>query len=120
MQVAPFQIGPFGNAITEAAKTWREMFDAHGSIAIAGAIAPDHLADLVARAARAPFTDEYVDGVGSRAIEAPQRLGAAISLMLHDRNLLRWMEQATGAVPLRAVAGRLRQIRQAPSRLRDR
>jgi hypothetical protein len=111
MEVAPFQIGRFGIAITDPAEVWRERFDANGSIAIAGAFAPDHLADLVARAARAPFADEYVDGVGGRAIEVPQRLGAAISLMLHDRNLLRWVEQATGAIPLRAVAGRLVETR---------
>ncbi len=108
---SPFQIGPGGAAIAAPPTAWRERFDAVPALAFDGLFAPDFCTELVARAAKANFAEDLVDGIGSRMVETPQRIGAAISLMLHDRKLLDWIEQATGAGPLRAVAGRLVQTR---------
>lgn len=111
MQDAPFRIGTWGTVVTGAPEPWREQFERDCAIAISGAFAADHLADLVARAARSKFVDDHVKNIGDRAIEEPQRIGAAISLMLHDRGMMDWIERATGVAPVRALAGRLVETR---------
>jgi 2OG-Fe(II) oxygenase superfamily len=111
MREAPFLIGQNGTSVTGAPAPWRSQFDQDFALRISGAFAPDYLAKLVERAAGARFIEDQVEGIGSRAIEAPQRIGAAISLMLHNQQLLRWIEQATGVGPVRAFAGRLAETR---------
>lgn len=111
MHDAPFQIGQFGVSIPGAHQPWREQFDRDCAISLSGVFPPDHLAKLVERAARTEFADDFVEGIGWRAIESPQRVGKALSLLLHSPPLLRWFERATGSGPLRAVAGRLVETR---------
>ncbi len=111
MQEAPFRIDRFGTTVTGAPEPWRERFNRDLAIGIPEPFAPDHLADLMARAARADFVDDHVINVGDRAIEARQRIGAGLSLMLHDRALMDWVERATGTGPLRALAGQLAETR---------
>jgi hypothetical protein len=73
--------------------------------------APRLLQSLVERAASASFIDDDVYRVGQRAIEANQRVGKSISLLLARQALLDWLEDATDIRPLRATAGRLVQTR---------
>ena len=66
---------------------------------------------LMDKADGATFVDDDVRGLGTRAIESPQRVGSALSVMLERRNWLDWLEAVTGIAPLRAMAGRLTQHR---------
>ena len=111
MQEAPFRIDQFGTAICAAPGPWRARFEQDFALRLFGVFLPEQLAKLVDHAARTHFVDDHVKGIGDRAIESPQRIGAALSLMLHDIKLLQWVEQATGVGPLRAVAGRLAETR---------
>ncbi len=111
MQGAPFQISQFGVSVSGAPEPWREQFDRDCAVSFSGVFAPEYLAKLLERAAQANFADDFVEGIGWRAIESPQRVGKALSLLLHSPALLRWFERATGSEPLRAVAGRLVETR---------
>lgn len=111
MPDSPFQISRYGTTVNAAPEPWRAPFERDFAISIPNAFAPDHLSDLIARAAQAEFVDDHVVDIGDRAIEARQRIGAAMSLMLHNRGLMDWVEQATGTGPLRALAGRLAETR---------
>lgn len=62
--------------------------------------------DLVMRQLdRASFELEQVAGIGDREIEGGSRAGAGLMLALKRRNLLDWLERATGCGPLNGVAG---------------
>lgn len=111
MQEAPFQIGQFGVSVTGDPAPWRERFKRDCAFSFSGAFAPEYLAKLLERAAQSQFADDFVDQIGWRAIESPQRVGKALSLLLHSAPLLHWLVEATGSAPLRAVAGRLVETR---------
>jgi 2OG-Fe(II) oxygenase superfamily len=108
---APFCIGAQGVAILEDPAVLRARFNEVPAIAFTGIFDPDFAAKMEQRAAATDFAEEYVDRIGSRMIEQPQRVGKALSLLLHTSALLEWLEQATGAAPLRAVAGMLVETR---------
>jgi 2OG-Fe(II) oxygenase superfamily len=108
----PFLIGSQGVTILSDPAPWRERFDRLPAIAIPNALEPGFCARMVERAARTRFvTDGDIEQIGTRLVESPQLIGRAISLLLHSVELLRWLEDATGAKPLRAVAGRLAEMR---------
>lgn len=108
---SPFLIGPHGVTVTADAAFWRASFATLPAISIPFAFEPEFCAKMVARAARAEFVEDHVARIGLRAIEVPQRVGAALSLLLHSPALLDWLEQVTSMGPLRAVAGRLVETR---------
>ncbi len=90
---------------------YRTLFDVQSSLRLDGVFAPDLLAKLVSTAAAAPFIEDHVAKIGLREIEAQQRVGASINLILGRHGWLDWLEQATGQAPLRATTGRLVQTR---------
>ncbi len=107
----PFVIAAQGVRVTGDPAPFAAGFARLPALALPDTFAPDFCAALVARAARASFVEDRVERLGTRAVEAPQRVGAALSLLLHSPALLAWIEAATGAGPLRAVAGRLVEAR---------
>lgn len=108
----PFLIGSQGVAIRSGPAPWRERFDRLPAIAIPAAFEPELCTRMVERAARARFVaDGDIEQIGTRLVEAPQLIGRAISLLLHSADLLHWLEEVTGAGPLRAVAGRFAEMR---------
>lgn len=107
----PFLIGSQGVTILSDPAPWRERFDRLPAIAIPAALEPGFCSRMVERAEQADFVDDDVERIGTRAIESPQRVGKAFSLLLHSQGLLSWLERATGIEPLRAVAGRLVETR---------
>jgi hypothetical protein len=110
-QEAPFRIGPRGVSVEAPPDRWRAQFDEVQAVSLNSVFDPGFLARLVERSAQAHFADDPVENVGHRAIEEPQRVGKVLSLLLHSQNLLRWIELATGVEPLKAVAGRIAEIR---------
>lgn len=107
MTSAPFMIGTMATALAGDAARLRPEFARDHRLIFDAPLAPDMLEMLLARAAAANFVDDDVEYIGRRDIEAPQRVGSLISLILARQPFRQWIEQATGQSPLRAVAGRL-------------
>lgn len=108
---APFEIGLQRTLIATPADVWRNSFATLPAFAFETVIAPDAMARLVSHAANAVYADDDVQRVGVRQVETPQKVSAAINLMLGRRTLFEWLEQATGCGPIKAVAGRIAQTR---------
>jgi hypothetical protein len=111
LAMPPFQIAAAETRIQADPALFRARFAADAALRFDGVIAPDLLERLLASAAAADFVENPVLGLGQREIEAAQRVGASINLLLGRHAWLDWLEQATGLAPLRATAGRLVQTR---------
>lgn len=107
----PFIIDRMATALQADPLDYRARFDAQPAFLFDDPFAPEFLVRLMAQSAAASFVDDDVEQIGTRQIEAPQRVGGAISILLARSSLLTWLEAATGTGPLRAVAGRLVQTR---------
>lgn len=86
---------------------YRERFDRDNYLLFDAPFAPAFLTTVMARAAAAQFSDDDVEYVGRRQIEAPQRVGGLLNLVLARQVLRDWIEQATGLAPCCAASGRL-------------
>lgn len=104
---APFTIDAMGTSFHCDPQEWRARFAARPAMLFGNVFAPALLARLMHRADEASFVPEHVERVGSREVETPQRVGASLSLMLGREPLYQWFEQATAAVPIRGVSGRV-------------
>lgn len=107
----PFLIDAMTTRIDGEPTDYRTAFENVPALLIEGALDGQLLQSLLDRAAAAPFADDYVEHIGPRQVEFPQRVGKVINLLLERPNLLEWFEAATGVSPLRAAAGRLVQTR---------
>lgn len=107
----PFTISASGTSIHADPAEYRVRFNEQSSLLFEDVFEPDFLAKLVSNAAAAPFVENMVENIGLREMEAQQRIGATISLLLGRLDFLDWLEQATGITPLRATMGRLVQTR---------
>ncbi len=111
MPVSPFTIDTMATPLQAAPAQFRQTFGRDCSLVFEEPFSPGLLSMLMKRAANASFIDDDVEYIGKREIEAPQRVGGTISLLLARQAFLQWVAQATGRSPLRAVAGRLVQTR---------
>lgn len=107
----PFSIDAMATTMMAEPAQFRQVFERESSLLFDEPFAPDMLDMLMTRAANASFIEDDVDHIGTREIEAPQRVGGMISLLLARQTFRQWVERATGQSPLRAVAGRLVQTR---------
>lgn len=107
----PFSIDTMTTTMEADPAQFRRAFERDSSLLFDAPFAPDMLHRLMTRAAGASFVDDYVENIGTREIEAPQRVGGMISLLLARPAFRQWLEQATGLAPLSAAAGRLVQTR---------
>lgn len=103
----PFSIDTMTTTLHADPTESRRHFERDSVLNFAQPFAPDLLRILMMRAAGAEFVPNDVVRIGTREVEAPQRVGGMINLMLARPGFLQWVEQATGLSPLRAVAGRL-------------
>lgn len=103
----PFTIEPMATSLHADPGQFRPKFAREHHLLFDAPFAPAMLARLMARAAAASFVADDVEYIGRREIEVPQRVGGSISLLLARPSFRRWIEQATGQSPARAVAGRL-------------
>jgi hypothetical protein len=109
--MSPFSIDAMATTVTAEPVQFRRVFERENSLLFDEPFTPDMLQMLMTCAANANFVDDNVDHIGTREIEAPQRVGGVISLLLARQAFRQWVEQATGRSPVRAVAGRLVQTR---------
>ena len=88
-----------------------QVFLRHRAIECRDLLDPDLLASLLDRCRRGSFVVDHVDRLGSREVESPQRVGAALNIMLSRPAFLRWVEAVTGRHDLHRVEGRVVQTR---------
>lgn len=105
----PFRIMPDRTLIAADPAKLRAGFAQCPVLVFEEVFDPALLARLLRQAEQTPFVHDIVDQLGTREVEAPQRMGAALGLMLGRHALLEWLEAVTGAAPLRAISGRLAQ-----------
>jgi hypothetical protein len=106
-----FRIGMHKTELLQPPEASLEGFQRIRALECRDAIDPPML-DLVMRQAdRSGFDLQQVEKIGDREIEAGSRAGAALMLVLKRRNLLDWLEQATGCGPLDTVMGMVVQAR---------
>jgi hypothetical protein len=109
--MTPFLIDRLDTQIQSDPTEWCMRFAEAPAFLFDDAIAPALLERLMTQAAAAQFVDDDVEHIGTREVEAPQRVGGLISVLLSRPALLHWLQQATGLSPIRAVMGRLVQTR---------
>lgn len=109
--MAPFTIAPLATTPNADPAEFRAGFAAAQALHLRDVFAPALLARIMANAASASFIDDFVERIGTREIEAPQRVGGVISMLLGRTALYDWLEAATGLGPIRSVSGRLVQTR---------
>lgn len=107
----PLQVGARQTEILEPPEGYAALFRKHHAIVCRDLLDPALLATLLARCRSGRFVDESVTRLGTREVEAPQRVGRALNVLLNRAPLLRWLEAATGCAPLDSVAGRVVQTR---------
>ncbi len=107
----PFMIEEMRTRILAEPTECQAEFASQSSLLVREPIAPRLLERLMRGAAAATYTEDKVEGIGTREIELGRRVGATIGLLLSRPVLLRWLEGVTGKTPLRAVAGQLAQTR---------
>ncbi|MBK9239965.1 MAG: 2OG-Fe(II) oxygenase [Acidobacteria bacterium] len=102
---APFRVDQHGARDFADPLDWRRRFAADGVLALPQILAQPFLTVLLERVDQSTFGEDVVGRIGTRHVERPQRVGRILSLALHGRPLLDWLEVVTGCVPLRAVTG---------------
>ncbi len=107
----PIAIGAQRTDILSAPDGPAGVFERHRAIECRDLIDPDLLADLLDRCRRGSFVADHVDRLGSREIEAPQRVGVALNIVLSRPPFLHWVEAVTGCHALHRVEGRVVQTR---------
>ncbi|TCP65995.1 MULTISPECIES: 2OG-Fe(II) oxygenase [unclassified Sphingomonas] len=107
----PIAIGAQRTEILVAPAGAAQDFKRQRAIECRDLIAPDLLASLLDRCRRGGFVADHVDQLGSREVEAPQRVGAALNIVLSRPSFLHWIEVVTGCHDLHRVEGRLVQNR---------
>lgn len=107
----PIAIGAQRTAILVPPDGPAEDFERQRAIECRELLDPDLLASLLDRCRRGRFVADHVDRLGSREVEAPQRVGAALNIVLSRPPFLRWVEAVTGSHGLDRVEGRVVQTR---------
>lgn len=107
----PFAIDQMTTGISADPHGYRETFERDRALLFEQPFTPALLTTLMRQASATAFVPHDVENIGKREIEAPQRLGRSISLILARPALREWIEVATGISPVRAVAGRVVQTR---------
>jgi hypothetical protein len=107
----PIRVGAQRIEILAPPSDYAAAFRAQPALILPGLLDPALLGMLLARCRSGRFVEESVAGLGMREVEAPQRVGRALNVLLHRAALLRWIEAATGCGALNGVSGRVVQIR---------
>jgi len=106
-----FTIGASSTEVLEDPEPYRTQFSRAHAIVVRGCFEPALLDKLLQRCRETSFSVDDANGLGNREVESPQRVGAALNLLLGRSTLLGWLEAVTGHRPLVRAAGRLVQAR---------
>ena len=107
----PIAVGAERTDCLEAPDDYFGMFQRRRSIVYPDLLEPGLLASLLDRCRRGGFVAEHVARIGWREVEAPQRVGGALNILLSRAPFLRWVEAATGCEGLVRAEGRVVQTR---------
>lgn len=103
----PLVVGRQNSAILAEPAAWRAQFEHARHFVLPDLIDPDFLPTLLERCDRADYVRDDRSGLYAREVEAPQRVGSALNLIMTRAPLLRWIEAATGVGALVRCEGRL-------------
>lgn len=103
----PLCIGAVRTRVLVAASDYAPLFAKHRAIECTDLLEPHFCHRVMHHCDRATFALDRIAGLGSREIEAPQRVGMALNLALSRPEMLCWVEQATGKRGLQKVDGRI-------------
>lgn len=107
----PFTVTAAGTRDFADPAPWAERFARERAIVCRDVFAPDLLRQLLAAAATTKFLPDAVDGLGTREVESPQRVGGVLNLVLQRPALFEWLGQVTGRKGIKGADGRLVQTR---------
>jgi hypothetical protein len=107
----PIVVGAQRTDIIAAPADYAERFRRDRFLALEKLFDPTLLSILLGSCARSTYVDDQVARLGTREIEAPQRIGGAMNLLLSRPPFLRWIEAVTGCGNLGRAEGRLVQTR---------
>jgi hypothetical protein len=107
----PIMVGAEATEILSPPGPPAAIFREARALVCANFLDPPLLAALLDRCRRGEFVEDRVEKLGSREVEAPQRVGAALNLILSRAPFLRWVEAVTGCGQLSRVEGRVVQTR---------
>ena len=105
---AAVQVGPVRTELDPDLTDICEQYARLHAIPLRDVLEPAFLQTLLRLCAAATFISGPSDP-GHREVESPQRVGRILNLALQRPNCLRWLEDATGCVPLGHIEGRLTQ-----------
>jgi hypothetical protein len=106
----PVSIGAQRTEITDPPDEWAQRFRETRSILLPNLFEPQLLQSLLDSCNRATFATDAVAGLGTREVEAPQRVGRAINLILSRPEFIEWVGAIAGCKVARAE-GRVVQTR---------
>lgn len=84
----------------------RRQFERFRGVAFESSLSPAFLQQVLKLCDTGTFISDVAQP-GHREVEAPQRAGRALNLVLSRPPILRWLEEVTGSGPLREIAGRV-------------
>lgn len=106
-----FRIGVTRTELLQPPEAVRERFAQTRVLECREALDPAMLDLLLQQLDRGSFEPQTIEKIGEREVEVGSRAGAGVMLVLKRRNLLDWLERATGCGPLGTVTGTITQAR---------
>lgn len=100
-----------GTALLQAPEAAQQGFSQSRVLECGEALDSAMLDIVLGQLDRGGFMPETIGKMGEREVEMGSRAGAGLMLALKRRNLLDWLERATGCGPLDTVAGVITQAR---------
>jgi hypothetical protein len=107
------RIGVASTTFPDDLQTARRQFSEFRAVHIDGVLEPGFLTSVMRMLESATFT-AGPSGPGFREVESPQRVGKMLNLVLSRPELLRWLEDVSGAGPLKRIEGRITQTLNRP------
>lgn len=108
---SPFMVGLMQTVIHHDGAELADRFAQIPAMVFDGVLEPTLLDRFVRGAEQAAYSDDTVEHLGDRGIEAPARLGPAFAVMLDRPELRDWLARVCGTSDLGRVVGRLVETR---------
>lgn len=107
---SPIVVGSQRTEIDQGPDPFTDFYRRHHALAFSGMIEPSFFARLLQLCNAAQFIVDAKTDIANRQSETPGIAGRSLALVLQRRNLMQWLESATGCEPLQSTFGRIVQI----------